>query len=45
MRLKKVLSWAAVIIWMMLIFYLSAQVAEESSQLSLGITRFITDII
>lgn len=45
MNKKKLLSWAAVLIWMLVIFSFSAQVAEESSQLSMGITRFLTDIM
>ena len=40
-----VLSWVAVIVWMAFIFYLSAQVAEQSNQLSTGITETIIGII
>ena len=41
MTVRKILSWAAVILWMIIIFSLSAQVAEESEQLSSGITGII----
>ncbi|KJS10357.1 MAG: VanZ family protein [Peptococcaceae bacterium BRH_c8a] len=37
----KFISWAAVFLWMALIFNLSAQVAEQSNQLSTGITEVI----
>lgn len=40
-----ILSWLAVLLWMGLIFCLSAQVAEESARLSSGITQFIISII
>lgn len=40
-----VLSWVAVIVWMAFIFYLSAQVAEQSNQLSTGITETIIGFI
>ncbi|WP_347489269.1 VanZ family protein [Desulfoscipio sp. XC116] len=36
--MHKIISWAAVILWMALIFNLSAQVAAQSNQLSRGIT-------
>lgn len=39
------LSWAAVVVWMAFIFYLSSQVAEQSNQLSTGITETIIGII
>lgn len=39
------LSWLAVFIWMLFIFYLSHQSATESSQLSAGITERILSII
>jgi len=38
-------SWTAVILWMVLIFMLSSQIAEESSQLSTGITETIIKTI
>lgn len=37
----KILSILAVVLWMGLIFYLSSQVAEQSSRLSSGITQAI----
>ena len=40
-----ILSWVAVVLWMGLIFYLSAQVADQSAKLSSGITQFIISII
>jgi VanZ family protein len=41
MTLNKIFSWAAVIFWMALIFYLSHQPATESNGLSTGITETI----
>lgn len=40
-----ILSWGAVILWMALIFILSSQAAEQSAQLSNGITEVIIRII
>lgn len=40
-----ILPWVAVILWMSLIFYLSSQAAEQSAQLSNGITEAIIRII
>lgn len=40
-----ILSWVAVVLWMGLIFYLSAQVADQSAKLSSGITQFIINVI
>lgn len=45
MNSKKILSWIAVIIWMVFIFSLSSQVAEQSNQLSTGITEVIIDAV
>ena len=45
MTIHKILSWVAVVIWMILIFNLSSQVAEESNQLSTGITEAIARTI
>lgn len=42
---KSIVSWILVLIWMVLIFYLSAQVAAESDHLSLGITQIIISTI
>ncbi len=36
-KIKKIASWTAVLLWMLLIFRLSSQVATESNDLSLGI--------
>lgn len=41
----KILSWVVVVIWMILIFAFSSQVAEQSNQLSSGITETIARII
>lgn len=41
----KTLSWAAVILWMGLIFYLSHQPATASSELSRGVTEIVLSII
>lgn len=41
MGIHKILSWAAVVLWMLLIFNLSAQVAEKSDKLSTGISQVI----
>ena len=45
MTLKNILSWTAVLLWMVLIFNLSAQVADESDKLSKGITRMIVQTV
>ncbi len=42
---RKAFPWILVILWMALIFFFSHQPATESSELSSGITRRITDII
>ncbi len=41
MTFNKILSWTAVVLWMALIFNMSSQVAEQSDQLSKGITKVI----
>lgn len=41
MSVHKMLSWTAVILWMLLIFSLSHQPASESSEMSSGITKVI----
>lgn len=38
---KKIISWTAVVLWMALIFLLSAQVGDDSGSLSGGITAFV----
>ena len=43
--MQKFLSWAAVILWMALIFYLSNQPATDSSELSRGVTEVIVTTI
>jgi len=40
-----IISWIAVFLWMLLIFYLSAQVADESNNLSKGFTQVIISMI
>lgn len=44
-RIAVILSWTAVILWMLFIFYLSSQVAEQSNQLSTGITQAIMKLL
>ncbi len=39
------ISWTVVILWMLLIFNLSSQVAEQSDKLSTGITEVIVDTV
>ncbi|TYO92008.1 VanZ family protein [Desulfallas thermosapovorans] len=41
----KFLSWITVILWMVLIFNLSSQVAEQSNELSTGITEVIVKTV
>ena len=45
MPVNKILSWTAVILWMILIFNLSSRVAEQSNQLSTGITEVIVKTV
>ncbi len=40
-----IISWIAVFLWMLLIFYLSAQVADDSNDLSIGFTQIILNIV
>lgn len=42
---KKIFYWILVILWMMIIFYLSAQEANVSNNLSTGITKKIVTTI
>jgi len=44
-KLAVIISWSLVALWMILIFYLSSQVASESDKLSLGFTQVIVNII
>lgn len=39
------LSWLVVVLWMGLIFYLSAQVADQSAKLSFGVTQFFINLL
>lgn len=39
------IPWMAVIIWMMIIFNLSDQVAEQSNELSTGITEIVVNTV
>ncbi|UTR12116.1 VanZ family protein [Evansella sp. LMS18] len=43
--MAKAFSWAAVILWMSLIFYLSHQPADESSELSRGVTEVVIETL
>ena len=45
MTYKKALSWAAVLLWMAVIFSLSSQIGEQSDQLSVGITKTIVQVM
>ena len=42
---RKIFSWALVVIWMVLIFYLSHQPATESNKLSTNITEKIVEVV
>lgn len=44
-RLRKILPWVLVVLWMALIFYLSHQPATESNELSTGITEIIIETV
>jgi VanZ family protein len=43
--LKKILSWAAVFGWLLVIYNFSAQSAKESSELSRGLSRYLYSFI
>ncbi len=45
MKLKKIITIILILLWMVLVFYLSNQVADDSSKLSGGITRKILEIL
>jgi len=45
MKNKKAIAWIAVILWMAIIFSLSAQPAASSNQLSKGVTEIIVEMI
>jgi len=44
-KLAIIISWVAVLLWMLLIFNLSSQVREESNNLSKGITQIIVETV
>lgn len=44
-QVKIIISWIAVILWMLLIFKLSSQVSEQSDKLSTGITEVIVKTV
>ena len=44
-NLKGILRWGLVFAWMLVIYMLSAQVSSESDSLSIGITKFVLNII
>lgn len=44
-RQRKILSWTAVGLWMALIFYLSHQSGESSSDLSIGVMKIVLSVI
>lgn len=45
MRLSRWIFWGATVIWMGIIFFLSHQVAAESSDLSAGLTAFLLELL
>jgi VanZ family protein len=45
MSIYKILSWIAVILWMVFIFNLSSQEVEQSNKLSTGVTEVIVETI
>ena len=45
MKTKKIITFILIVLWMILVFYLSNQVANESSQLSGGLTRKILEVL
>lgn len=42
---NKIISWIPAVIWMLVIFYMSAQPAAESNSLSTGITEQIIETL
>lgn len=42
---KNIISWVLVILWMGIIFYLSHQPANQSNELSTGISEKITEVV
>ena len=45
MKFKKIITIILILLWMVLVFYLSNQVADDSAQLSGGLTRKILQIL
>lgn len=45
LSIRKMLSWAAVLLWMALIFSLSHQPASESGEMSSGITEMVMETV
>jgi VanZ family protein len=43
--MKRIIAWAAVLFWMALIFFLSSQPADQSNELSTGITEAIAKVV
>lgn len=43
--MNKKTAWTLVILWMLLIFFFSSQVASDSNEMSSGLTRIISKII
>ena len=44
-KMQLVISWFTVLVWMMVIFYLSSQTAQVSNRLSRGMTSIIVKIL
>ena len=44
-KLKSLISWLLVLIWMILIFTLSSQTADQSNELSQGITEKVIETV
>lgn len=44
-RITILISWAAVLLWMVLIFIFSGQVADQSNQLSHGVTEIVIEAV
>lgn len=45
MKSKKIITIILVLLWMILVFYLSNQIADDSAQLSGGLTRKVLEIL
>jgi len=41
----RIISWASVILWLLLIFSFSHQPASESKQLSTGVTKSVVETV